>query len=221
MSIHRKINMKEVVCLVPLSWDFVPACFFDSWTNMTDYAQGRYRLRMVAIRSPYLDSLRDLLVEKALTGKPDYILWLDADQRYQADTPEILMRHVDDDKLVVGGVTPHRTTGQPMIYDWLEPGREDHKMFQYRSRNNHLEGIQKVGGMGMGGVMVHPEVYRGLLTPPYFQMNYDPERGRTAGEDVIFYKHCQNAGVAVWCDYDLYYKHLSHVEIGIRWHKDE
>lgn len=212
--------MKEVVCLVPLSWDFVPACFFDSWTQMTEYAHDRYNLRMVAIRSPYLDSLRDLLVEKALTGKPDYILWLDADQRYPKDTPEILMKHVDDGKLVVGGVTPHRSTGQPMIYDWLPEIREDGKMFQYRSKNNHLTGIQQIGGMGMGGVMVRPKVYRELLDKPFFQMSYDAKRGRTAGEDVIFYKRCYDADIDVWCDYDLFYKHLSHVEIGIRWHKD-
>ena len=101
-------KMKEVVCLVPLSWDFVPACFLHSWTNMTDYANGRYRIRMVATRSPYLDSLRDLLVRQALDGDPDYILWLDADQRYPADSPEKLMKHVDEGRLVVGGVTPHR-----------------------------------------------------------------------------------------------------------------
>ena len=213
--------MKEVVCLVPLSWDFVPACFLDSWTKMTSYAQDKYRLLMVAIRSPYLDSLRDLLVEKALTGKPDYMLWLDADQGYPAETPEVLMKHIDDGKLIVGGVTPHRITGQPMIYDWLTETREDGKLFQYRSKNNHLSGIQQVGGMGMGGVMAHPDVYRILLKKPYFQMIYDPEKGRTTGEDVIFYKRCAEAGIDVWCDYDLHYKHMAMVGIGIRWHTDD
>jgi len=207
-------KMKEVVCLVPLSWDFVPACFLDSWTNMTDYANGRYRIRMVATRSPYLDSLRDLLVKQALAGRPDYILWLDADQRYPAETPEKLMKHIDDGKLVVGGVTPHRGTGQPMVYDFIE-----HKkyLFQWRSKNNHLHGIQKVSGMGMGGVMVDPKVYRELLKPPFFQMSWDPVKGRESGEDVVFYKHCEKAGIDVWCDYDLLYKHMAQVEIGIRW----
>jgi hypothetical protein len=210
--------MKEVVCLVPLSWDFVPACFLDSWTNMTDYANGRYRIRMVAIRSPYLDSLRDLLVKAALAGKPDYILWLDADQRYPADTPEKLMKHVDDGKLVVGGVTPHRSTGQPMIYDFIP--EEDYK-FLYRTKNNKLSGVQKISGMGMGGVMVHPKVYREILEPPFFQHAWDRVKGRQAGEDTVFYKSCEKAGIDVWCDYDLYYRHMAQVEVGIRWHPSE
>jgi len=210
--------MKEVVCLVPLSWDFVPACFFNSWIAMSEYAYGRYRLQMIATRSPYLDSLRDLLVERALSGNPDYILWLDADQSYPAETPEILMKHVDDGKLVVGGITPHRATAQLMVYDFIP---EEPYKFLYRIRNNRLHGIQKIGGMGMGGVMVHPKVYRELLEKPFFQMSYDKKEGRQAGEDVVFYKNCQQAGVDVWCDYDLYYKHMAQVEIGIRWHEGD
>ena len=207
--------MKEVVCLVPLNWDFVPACFLDSWTSMTDYANGRYRLRMVAIRSPYLDSLRDLLVKGGLAGNPDYILWLDADQKYPCDTPERLASHVDDGKLVVGGVTPHRTTSQPMIYDFIP---EEEYKFQYRTKDNQLHGIQKIGGMGMGGVMVHPKVYREILTPPFFQHAWDRVKGRQCGEDTIFYKNCEKAEIDVWCDYDLYYRHMAQVEIGIKWH---
>lgn len=206
--------MKEVVCLVPLSWDFVPACFMDSWAKMTDYAQGRYRMRMAAIRSPYLDSLRDLLVNKAIEVNPDYIFWLDADQSYPYDSPERLIKHIDDGKLVVGGVTPHRATGQPMVYDFI-PG-EPFK-FNYRTKDNHLTGIQQIGGMGMGGVMVHPKVYTELIEPPFFQMSWDSIKGRQSGEDVVFFKNCEKAGVDVWCDYDLTYKHMATVEIGIRW----
>jgi len=213
--------MKEIVCLVPLSWDFVPARFFDSWTRMTDYAHGKYRLQMVAMRSPYLDSLRDILAERAMMGEPDYILWLDADQWYPGETPEKLIKHIDNGKLIVGGVTPHRGTGQPLIYDWTKPGDENKRVFQYRSKNNYLTGVHKVGGMGMGGVMVHPKVFRKLLTPPHFQMSYAPGEGRTSGEDVVFYKKCSEAGIDIWCDYDLLYSHVVVSQMDVRWHKDE
>jgi len=176
---------------------------------------------MVAMRCPYLDSLRDLLVAKALSGDPDYILWLDADQTYPNNTPEVLMKHVDDGKLVVGGVTPHRITRQPLIYDWLEKPAEDGEIFKYRSKNNHLTGIQQVGGMGMGGVMVNPRVYSELLMPSYFQMIYDAEKGRTTGEDVVFYKKCHDAGINIWCDYDLLYNHMAMMELCVKWHEDE
>jgi len=211
--------MKEVVCLVPLSWDFVPACFLDSWARMADHANGRYRLYMVAFRSPYLDAMRDILAEKAMMGDPDYILWLDADQWYPGDTPERLMKHIDDGKLIVGGVTPHRGTGQPLIYDWREPDEEDYRMFRYRSENNYLTGVHKVGGMGMGGIMVHPKVYRELIEAPRFQMQYALGKGRTAGEDVVFYKKCYEAGIDVWCDYDLLYKHMFLADMEVKWHR--
>lgn len=205
--------MKQIACLVPLSWDSVPSCFLHSWAVMTDYAHGKYKLKMVAIRSPYMDSLRDILAQKALESESDYILWLDADQVYPYDTPERLMKHVDDGKFVVGGITPLRATGQPMVYDFKDDGMK----FTYRTKNNHLTGVQKVGGMGMGGIMVHPRVYSEFLEPPFFQMVWDPKTGRQSGEDVVFFKKCHDAGINVWCDYDLMFKHLTTVEIGIRW----
>ena len=210
--------MKEVACLVPMSWDFIPVCFMYSWINMMEYARDNYRLIFVSVRSPYMDSMRDLIVTESRKYNPDYLLWLDVDQSYPPDTPERLMKHVDEGRLVVGGVTPIRHTGQPMIYDFIPD--EEHK-FLYRTKNNHLHGIQKVGGMGMGGIMVHPRVYDEFLEYPFFQMPYESGYGRRAGEDAVFFKSCQKAGINVWCDYDLLYKHMATIETGIRWDKPE
>jgi len=193
--------MKKVVVVVPLSWDYVPTHFLLCWTKMVVDSFGRYNMSVITNRMPYLDYARDSLVKEALKDNADYVLWLDADQIYPDETVEILMNHIDSGKLIVGGVTPHRGTGQPMIYDFTD------KEHVVKFRKNLGKGIIKIGGMGMGGVMVHPDVFA-KLEYPYFQMKWNDETNRKAGEDVVFYQNCKNAGIDVWCDTDLRYEHI-------------
>ena len=102
--------MKHIICCIPLSWEYIPRLFFLSWYNMQLYAQGKYHLSIHTNTMCYSDHARDILVKEALKHKPDYILFIDADQVYPANTPEVLMKHADSGKLVVGGITPHGVT---------------------------------------------------------------------------------------------------------------
>lgn len=197
--------MKKIAVCIPLSWDQVPTLFLLSWTNILCEAVGKYDMKVVVSRSPYLDCSRDFLAEEALAMDVDYILWLDADQTYPANTPEILAKHIDSGKMVVGGMTPHRTSGKPIIYDYQ---RGSSYAMEYREKVKKSKKPIKVGGMGMGGVMVHPDVFAKKLVPPYFQMTWNPSTYKSIGEDVTFYESCRKAGVDVWCDTNLRYGHV-------------
>lgn len=201
--------MKTVIAVIPLSWEFIPSYFLISWTNMLVYAQGKYNLSIIFDRTPYIDYGRDFLVSEALKMNPNYILFLDADQYYPAETPEILMRHVDTGKLIVAGVTPHRRTGQPMLYDF----NGDAHNFHYHQKLPKKPKTIRVDGSGMGGVIIHPNVFKKFLKYPYFQMVWNDESNRKCGEDVAFFRRCKDAGIEVWCDTGLRY---GHVVTGVR-----
>jgi hypothetical protein len=195
--------MKRIVVCVPLSWSFVPTLFFHSWNQMMYYSQGKYELLLLSSSSCYMDTMRNNLVDAARRHKPDYILWLDADQLYPANTPEVLMAHINSGKSVVGGLTPRSVDGDVNVYELVHsegiispllnvvPGR----------------GLIKVGAMGMGGVMVDPEVFD-KLDLPCFTMRWNSQLARYPGEDIQFYANCKKKGIDVWCDTNLVFGHI-------------
>ena len=193
---------------MPLSWDFIPKDFFYSWCKMTGYAGGKYDLGVLVASCCYMDKMRDDLVKDALRYKPDYILWIDADQVYPMQTPEILMKHIDDGKLVVGGMTPDKSDGSPLVYQIT-----DKKKGLIRKGNiKPGYGLVKVGAMGMGGIMVSPKVFE-IMKSPYFEMGWSDRTKDVIGEDVRFYLNCKKFGIDVWCDTNLVYEHLRVVPI--------
>ena len=195
--------MKRIVACVPLSWDFVPTLFFHSWNKMHYYSHNKYDLRMISSSSCYMDKMRDDLVLAAMRHKPDYILWIDADQTYAENTPEILMKHVDSGKSIVGGLTPQNMTGGANIYNFVH-----NKGVLVRNDVTPEQGLIKCDAMGMGGVMMKPEVFEKLQLP-CFTMRWEDDISRYPGEDVQFYANCKKAGIDVWCDTNLVFGHIA------------
>jgi len=188
--------MKHIVACVPFARETVYVQFFLSWARMFSYARGRYDMSLVTIYGPYIDANRDALVQAAERMDADYILFLDDDQTYPPDTPEILMNH---DKDVVGGVTPRKETGTPMVWD------HDGEVKIWDSLSGK-SGLTKIDGMGMGGVLIKVNVFD-KLEHPYFKRHENPTY-RGCGEDIAFYLKCKKAGVDVFVDIDLQFGHL-------------
>jgi hypothetical protein len=143
------------------------------------------------------------MATKTIKLNPDYIFWIDADQTYPANTPEILMKHVDSGKLVAGGITPHRTNGQPNVWSSIPDSP------LYKPREIYAgDGVIKVDATGLGGIMMSPEVFK-KMEYPWFRMSWDKEINNRLGMDFTFYANCKRAGIDVWCDTDLRYGHLA------------
>ena len=174
---------------------------------MQQYSVGRYHMAIMASDGAYSDTLRDDMARKVIKLNPDYILWIDADQVYPANTPEILMKHVDSGKLVVGGITPHRTNGQPNVWSSIPDSP------LYKPREVYAgDGVIKADATGLGGIMMSPEVFK-KMEYPWFRMSWDKEINDRLGMDFTFYANCRRAGIDVWCDTDLKYGHLAVREV--------
>lgn len=200
--------MKNIICCIHLSWEYVPKLFMYSCFDMLRHSVDKYNLVFLNCGGCYLDKARDELAKKALSYNPDYILWLDADQTYPANTPEVLMKHVDDGKLVVGGVTPlkrlsdENIDGKPSVWNLDTETR-----MAYLREIFLNQGLIKIEAMGLGGVMMNPEVFK-KVEFPWFQQMWNVEKKYCMSVDLQFFENCKKAGVEVWCDTNLIYGHV-------------
>ena len=167
------------------------------------YAIGKYHLSIITNTTCYSDEARDMLATEALLHNPDYILWIDADQTYPANTPEVLMNHIDSGKLIVGGLTPHGTGGQPLVYDMINSSG----LCKPKKISLH-QGITKVGALGLGGIMMSPEVFK-IMKSPWFRMIWNSKVGSRPSMDFQFYGNCKKAKIDIWCDTDLVFGHVT------------
>ena len=202
-----------VIICIPMSWPYIPSRFFSNFFKLVSYGMAAgYNINLIHGQLPFLDSCRDELFDRAMEGKPDYILCLDADQTYPFDTIKRLARHIDDGMLVVGGMTPHRTEGRAILFQWDE---NDEWKGQWSQSIGPNTGLVKVGGMGFGGVMLSPKIAE-IIPFPRFDMIAHPRLHYKIGEDISFYKKCKEHGVDVWCDTSLLNGHLHLMNLGIQ-----
>ena len=199
-----------------LSWEYVPKVFALSLFDMAQYAAGKYHLGMITNCGCYSDSGKDKLIQEVMKYNPDGILLLDADQTYPAATPEILMKHLDDGKLVVGGVSPLKKKsdngldGKPSIWD-LDI---DSNCVRHREILLHQD-LVKVEGMGLGGIMINPKVFK-IMEYPWFCRMWNNNEKALLGADFSLYANCKKAGIDVWCDTDLIFGHMEVRPIELR-----
>lgn len=200
--------MKNIICCMHLSWEYVPKLFALSLFDMAQYAAGKYHLGMVTNGGCYSGKARDILTKKVIKYKPDYIFWLDADQTYPANTPEILMKHVDDGRLIVGGATPINKASDPAIDGKLSIWEMAPSSWQCRHRDvSANQGVIKVDAIGLGGIMMSPGVFK-TMEYPWFRTTWDSTIGDEQAMDFHFYDNCRRAGIDVWCDTNLIYGHI-------------
>lgn len=176
---------------------------------MLRHAFGKYQLGFISNAGCYLDGARDELVTEVLKYNPNYILWLDADQTYPGNTPEVLMNHIDSGKSVVGGVTPLKNEAIPELDG--KPSVWDIDVETYLGNLREIvlnRGIIKVDGMGTGGMMTHPVVFK-KMKYPWFRTSWNPKTKHRPSIDFQFYGNCKKAGIDVWCDTDLVFGHLA------------
>ena len=206
--------MVKVVVLLPLSWRLVLDDFMFSLLGMVRYSLGRYRLQIIRSRMSYGDNARNYLVNRALVMKPDYVLWLDGDQTYPDNLPELLIKHIDGGKEIVGGWVGDRTSRLPILADFVKP--DDRNDFKTRLVKEVRSGLFKVDCSNLGGFMMKPSVFDKLAFPWFKTIlegnGPDDPDGTWIPEDVYFYRKCKDAGIDVWIDGDLQFGHLDIVE---------
>lgn len=202
--------MKKIAICVPVNWPFVSTLFYACSVSMFSRAQSDYNLILLMSNATLIDTMRERLVDEALKSGADYIMWLDADQIYPAETIVQLVGHCESGKLIVGGVTPHKNDGEPMVWEFGNNYGAGNRVKNFETGR----GLVKVDSMGFGGVMTAREVFDKVPYPRFIR-TWDHDNNNAVGEDFCFYARCKEKGIDVWCDTDLTYQHMVQYAVGL------
>ena len=184
--------MKICVCIP--AQDTVLTTFFVDCTNMFFYSRNKgIDISFNQMNGCYLDLLRNQLMQSALKTNPDYILMLDSDMRFPANTMERLAAH---DKEVVGcNYTRRRADFSPIACTFEDPNK--------RVDPSQVSGLGKVSLLPTGIMMLKPSVLA-RIKYPWFENIWRKSDNRLVGEDVVFCAKVQEeAKTVVYCDHDL------------------
>lgn len=147
--------------------------------------------------------LRERLVDTALKGDYDYLLWLDTDQTFM---PDMIGKMIDsfekDGKL-------EAVTG---IYCWRQPPYLPHVYSRYNKKTGKFRVAGAfptnepfiVAGAGYGCLMIKTSVYR-RVEKPWFIMETEGDNIKV-GEDLYFFKKAQP--IKMICDPTIISGHL-------------
>lgn len=201
---------RKIAVGMPLSWPYVPSMFLSSWTTMLGEALGSFDVELLVSNASLIETMREKIADLFLERECDYLIWLDADQVYPPNTLTRLVEHLDNGLEVVGGVTPFKNDGEPMV--WFE----DEPTGLWRRARNFVvnRGLVQIEAMGFGGIAMKKSVLE-KIQKPYFQRVMNKTGTHLIGEDLAFYKRCKDKGIAVWCDTDLIFKHIISYAIGL------
>jgi hypothetical protein len=170
---------------------------------MFSHAYADYRVNIITSKRTLIDHCREQLIEVAKTQNPDYILWVDADQTYPANTVKVLANHIDEGCMVVSGVTPCKDNGKIMALKFPADGPLAERVEDFKISR----GMVKADCIGGAGVMWSPKIFD-VIHPPYFSRTELDPRGMTIGEDVSMYWKLKQAGIDLWIDTDLHFGHI-------------
>ena len=151
----------------------------------------------VVCEGSMLCNQRARLVDAALAGGADALLFIDSDMRFPADTIE---RLASRGKPVVGancvqrsgrGTTAQRGGGLVAL----------------------KRGVEQVDFIGFGVTLIQTSVLQ-ALPRPHFAMPFDGEK--CIGEDIFFCRLARENGFTVWADHDLgrLVRHIGTIEHG-------
>ena len=196
--------MKKIICVIPCCVT-VPSQFMMSLLSIV--RETELPIRVHAITGCNISYLRNALMEKALEEKADYILTLDADQVYPPNTVNKLVEHINSGISVVGGLTLKRLNSRPLVFDFI------YSVGYEMKQHVIVKGMTKCDAMGMGGIMMKPDVLE-TIGFPYFNSHYSENDKRQVADDSSFYRKCKDNNIDVWCDGNLKYGHLTTTVIG-------
>lgn len=155
------------------------------------------------------DSNRNWILNEALKGEVDYILWLDTDQLYP---PNIIERLLQAQKDIIGSIYYKR--GEP--YSPVVYAKNDNPTKPYTALNAPFipKGeVMEVDGLGFGGLLVSTSVYKAMGDEKWMQYGKNfgipVEMEDQESHDLIFCKKAQKYGFKLFLDTSIRCGHIS------------
>lgn len=199
---EHKIQMK--LRTTPITWGFpLDEIMFSKFFNNFLHLNIMPWDSVITTESTYLPDARNYIHSVFLEKfKTSHLFMLDSDVLPPPDIVTSLLQH---DKEIVGGWYKKKETypieapdgstqyiARPVVYDWSKEA-EDYYWFSNRVAPGI--GMEKVGGIGMGCVLMSHGLAEKLGPRPY-----DMNKG---GEDLVLCKKIMDLGVDLWVDWDL------------------
>lgn len=152
-------------------------------------------VHLYSAKSSLLPKNRRVLVEAALDGKCDRLLFLDTDMVFP---PDLIPRMVAADKDVVACNCVTRSI--PVRFNTLK--RQGGPRGKPLATTKESSGLEKVDRCGTGIMMVKMEVFD-KVKKPWFMVTWNPKTNAEIGEDYWFCTQVDLAGYEQWIDHDL------------------
>ena len=181
---------------IPLSWNYVPADFFDSMMLM-----DKHGAEIIRASSGPIHEMRNNIVVKALQLGCTHIMCLDGDMVYPPDTITRLLAHNVE---IVGALTFKRFPNfEPLLF-----AGEQHNMWLM---DPIPDGLVEVTATGTACLLIKTSVFD-KVDYPWFEFINDKEANRV-GEDINFCYNASNAGIPIYVDTTIRTEHLASTRV--------
>jgi hypothetical protein len=194
---------EPVISICIPSDDHVDAAFCLSLVHLLMHTMLSEKLSIKGITVQHvgasiLPHSRYTLVKQSFRHNATHLLFLDSDMTFPPDTLVRLMRH-DKDIVGINAMSrrpPYNTTA------WIRPNERVVTLHE-------STGLEKAWRTGFAVVLIKASVFA-KLDPPYFAIEYIPERDEFRGEDYVFFDRARAAGCELYIDHDLS-KEVNHI----------
>lgn len=175
-----------------------PVCdsFYDCFYGLI-LPEGSIRQR---VKGGSVPQNLNVIINEAQKNECTHVFIVEDDSMFHPATVINLLTHNKD---VVAGLCPNRTYPfQAYVY-----GDANENGLQYYPLKDEDQGLIRVLGVGMGGILIKMSVFD-KLKKPYFVTTYKGEQ--EWGQDIWFQKSLIDAGIEVYCDTSIPIWHATH-----------
>ena len=131
-----------------------------------------------------------------------HLLFVDSDMRFPQDMISRLLKH--DLDIVAANCARRRMPTGPTAQIYKENGERELVWTMPESA-----GLQEIGSVGMGVMLIKAEVFK-ALSEPWYETPWRSDKRGYIGEDVYFCNKARAAGFKIWIDHDVS-KEIGHV----------
>ncbi len=183
-------TMIAIPCMDQVHTDFFRSCVG---------LQTEGHIQWTTCQGSLIYDSRHKLVDLALAGDFDRILWLDSDMIFDPSLFRRLSEHLDQGKEMVSGLYFGRKAPvHPVIYRRCEPEIRHDGLFPLAEFFDEYpdDSIFPVAACGFGAVMMSVPMLRRVKES--YPIPFFPVDG--FGEDLAFCLRARELGVTIWCD---------------------
>ena len=177
--------------LAGFAFDMARMCAYEAKRGVND-------IQLLQMPGTLIFTQREKLVDEALEWGADYVLWVDSDMRFPANTIEIMLaRNVP----ILGvNATTRREPVMPTAMNLkLDRSDNDVKQVWTKIESRGKNGIEQVTAVGFGVTLIKTDVFKKLPKPWHDVIWTD--HGNVIGEDASFCVKCLEQDIPVFVDH--------------------